>query len=238
VAITHLEFLERVHAILGPRTYLEIGVNQGHSFALARCASIGVDPEFALIVDVIGTKPACFLYQMGSDAFFEKIDPCKILGRPIDLAFLDGLHLYEFLLRDFINTEKHCKPTSMILMHDCVPTDIYMTRRAKTDPEIQKLAPDPAAWAGDVWKLIPILRKYRPDLRIHVFDPFPTGIVCVTNLDPTSTVLQDSYFRIIDEFRSAEMADDQALDKFRKTLDILQGDHFDSIAAFAGLTFF
>jgi hypothetical protein len=238
VTINHIAFLKQTHAVLRPQTYLEIGVNQGESCELAQCSSIGIDPEFRIATNIVGNKHACFLYQMGSDAFFEKFNPRQILGRAIDLAFLDGMHLYEFLLRDFINTEKSCKQTSMILMHDCVPTDIYMPRRSQTDPDIQRLAPTPEAWSGDVWKVIPILKKYRPELRIHVFDPSPTGIVCVTNLDPTSNTLEENYLRIIDEFQGVQFADAQALAEFRETLGILPGGKFNSVAAFSTITFF
>ena len=35
----YYEVLERIHSLLKPRTYVEIGVRQGHSFRLARTAS-------------------------------------------------------------------------------------------------------------------------------------------------------------------------------------------------------
>ena len=33
-------------------------------------------------------------------------------GLPIDLAIIDGMHQFEFALRDFINIEKHSSPQS------------------------------------------------------------------------------------------------------------------------------
>ncbi len=32
-------------------------------------------------------------------------------------------------------------------------------------------------WTGDVWKLIPILQRYRPDLQLTLFDAPPSGLV-------------------------------------------------------------
>ena len=39
----------------------------------------------------------------------------------VDLVFIDGLHLFEFALRDFFNAEAWCSRTSTIVLHDCVP---------------------------------------------------------------------------------------------------------------------
>jgi hypothetical protein len=58
----------------------------------------------------------------------------------------------------------------------------------------------PGAWTGDVWKVLPILKKFRPDLKVALFDCPPTGLVACTNLDPNSTVLTEAYDQIIAEF--------------------------------------
>ena len=55
------------------------------------------------------------------------------------------------------------------------------------------------AWTGDVWKILPALKKHRPDL-VAVPRLPADGLVAITNLDPASTVLADSYFQIVDEF--------------------------------------
>ena len=41
----------------------------------------------------------------------------------MDFAFIDGMHLFEFALRDFMNLERHCTPQSVIMVHDCYPTE-------------------------------------------------------------------------------------------------------------------
>jgi len=198
--LEYKEFLARLHKFLKPRSYLEIGSRTGDSLSLASCASIAIDPDFNLAPNFMGLKQFCCLYRMTSDVFFSEHDATAILGRPIDLAFLDGLHLAEFLVRDFINVERHCKRNSVIAIHDCLPLDSQMARRRETDPN--KGIRQPGWWTGDVWKVLIILKKYRPSLRVYALDAVQTGLVIVTCLDPESTVLGDNYFNITDEFRS------------------------------------
>ena len=205
--------LGRLHKLLRPATYLEIGSRKGASLALASCATIAIDPEFQLDPAFMGRKPACHLYRMGSDEFFATHDPQAIFGRRVDFAFLDGLHLAEFLLRDFLNTERHCKPNSLIALHDCMPLDLAMARRVDRVPEAEKSPRRPNWWTGDVWKVVAILKQVRPNLRIHEFDAPPTGLVIVTGLDPESTLLRGRYFDLVDEM--AAMGEAQFADPVR-----------------------
>ena len=173
------DVLARLHEVLRPRSYFEIGTLDGLTLRLARCASLAVDPQFHIHDNIAEGKPLLCLYQMRSDDFFRDYNPAGILGGPIDFAFIDGLHLSEFLLRDFLNTEKYCRRNSVIAMHDCIPTDVYMAERT---PHIgTELRPQHEGWwTGDVWKVTLILRKYRPDLFLHSLDASPTGLILVT----------------------------------------------------------
>lgn len=199
----YLVLLQSLHAALNPRSYLEIGSASGASLALASCKSIAIDPNFRLGTEFFGSKPACLLFKMGSDEFFADNDPVAIFGRPIDLAFIDGMHLAEFLLRDFINTERCSRPNSVIVMHDCLPVDTAIARRPESYGESRR---HPGWWTGDVWKVLPILAKYRPELAVYAIDAAPTGLVLITGLNPKSTILADNYFTILREIR--EMGDD------------------------------
>ncbi len=99
--------LARLHELLQPKTYVEIGTARGDTLALAACMSVAIDPHFQLSADVVGGKPACHLFQTTSDAFFSDQDLHSILGGHVEMAFLDGMHEYEFLLRDFMHVEKY-----------------------------------------------------------------------------------------------------------------------------------
>ncbi len=202
----YLSVLQRIHSVLRPKTYLEIGSRAGDLLGLAECASIAVDPEFLLGPAFAGRKPSCCLYQMTSDRFFDTCDPRTILGREIDFAFLDGMHLAEFLLRDFINTERACRKNSIVGIHDCIPVDAAITRRIAVDFAVSAASQHPHWWTGDIWKVIVILKKFRPDLAIYAIDASPTGLMLITNLDPVLGVLTNHYDTILSSFRVLDIA--------------------------------
>jgi hypothetical protein len=93
-------------------------------------------------------------------------------------------------LRDFINIEKHCSPRSTILIHDGYPlTRLTAERERRT-----------TFWSGEIWRLILLLRKYRPDLSVNVIATAPTGLGVVRRLDPASRLLEERFDEIVREF--------------------------------------
>jgi tetratricopeptide (TPR) repeat protein len=186
----YLELLSMIHSHLRPRTYVEIGVADGESIALARpeTRAIGVDPE-PKVARSLG--PHTSICAATSDDYFATHDVrAELDGLPIDLAFIDGMHRFEFALRDFINIEKHCSSQSTILIHDCYPlTPLTAGRERRT-----------TFWSGDIWRLILLLRKYRPELSVNVIATAPTGLGVVRGLDPTSRVLPKGLEEIVREF--------------------------------------
>jgi hypothetical protein len=189
-ARSYLELLGPIHARLRPRTYVEIGVAGGHSLATARpeTLALGVDPAMSIAVPV---RARTKLFPLSSDQFFRECDVrTELAGRPVDLAFIDGLHLFEQALQDFINLERYCAPRSVVLLHDCLPADRETsTRERRTD-----------FWTGDVWKIVPCLSRYRPDLFVRTLDVPPTGLTVIRNLDPSSSLLTELYDRLCEEF--------------------------------------
>jgi hypothetical protein len=186
----YMTILDRIHRHLQPRTYVEIGVETGRSLALAQtCIScVGIDPRPQLSYPIPDTAR---VFIETSDSFFAQHDLFSELGgRPVDLAFLDGMHLFAFALRDFVNIERYCTPRSTCLVHDCFPLD-ENTSGADRGTRF---------WSGDVWKLILCLKKYRPDLDMHIVAAPPTGLAVIRGLDPGSTILRDHMDRIREEF--------------------------------------
>jgi hypothetical protein len=198
---SYVDVMKRLHDVLHPASYFEIGTDAGQSLAMSACPTVAVDPKFAFadpeLMRAVLAKPALALYRMTSDAFFAQYDLTAILGRKVDLAFLDGMHRCEFLLRDFCNTERHCNRNSIIALHDCLPLEEAITARTHPDAfggSVPTLAPHRHNWwTGDVWRTALLLKRVRPDLQITALDAQPTGLVLVTNLDPDNRVLHDGY---------------------------------------------
>ena len=200
----YVDVLRALHARLQPATYFEIGTLHGQTLALAQCASVAVDPAFQITEDVHAGKPSCQLFEQTSDDFFARHDLNWLLAGPVELAFLDGMHAFAHLLRDFINTERCCRPGSTIVMHDCLPREVQMTGRPDRRDGAGRYR---GYWTGDVWKMVPLLRALRPEISLTCLDAPPTGLVACTGLDPESKVLPDAYDRILADWESLDLAD-------------------------------
>ena len=101
----YYDLLLRFHEWLLPKSYLEIGVSTGASIVLAKSptVAVGIDPNPQLLS---APRTVCKIFPVTSDDYFAVRDPCSDLeAETVDLAFIDGLHLFEQVLRDFINIE-------------------------------------------------------------------------------------------------------------------------------------
>lgn len=195
--IRYLKFLNSLHSRFIFDWYLEIGCRDGRTFAPVQGKTIAVDPNFVTDRNIIGRKPTLLVVQETSDEFFAQ-GLLRKLKAELSFSFLDGMHLFEFLLRDFMNVEANSAPQGVIAMHDCIPFSFEMTTC-----DLDNL---PAgAWTGDVWKLLVILQEYRPDLKVQVLDAAPTGLVLVHGLNPKSRVLQKNYEKIIEKFTNLDL---------------------------------
>ena len=200
------EFLAGLHATLRPRNYLEIGVGTGLSLALSRVPSIGVDPKFQVRTQI---RTDVQLARMTSDRFFARPNPLRYLqggrnpwrnlrhnraslgrirGRAtVDLGFIDGMHLFEYVLRDFMNLERYSAPSTVIVLDDMLPRNVAEAARDRSTVD----------WTGDVYKLAGVLREYRPDVIAILVDTQPTGLLVVLLPDHANTALPDHYDEII-----------------------------------------
>jgi hypothetical protein len=185
------DFLREVHRVLRPRTYFEIGVRTGTSLELSRCPSVAVDPFYRLTREL---QCDVHLVRTTADEFFAREHPFAHFDEPVvDLAFIDGMHLSEYALRDFVNTERFCHPGSVVVFDDMLPRNTLEASRS------QRLASAKKSWTGDVFKVVETLRRLRPDLVVLEIDTLPTGTLVVANLDPGSTVLRDAYDELVVE---------------------------------------
>jgi hypothetical protein len=161
------EFLQGLHARYRPRTYLETGIQKGQSLGLSRVPSIGIDPEFSITAEQLADV---HLARTTSDEFFARKDPIAHLPIPvIDLAFIDGMHLSEYALRDYLAVERFTTPASVVVFDDMLPRTVEAAARTR----LTKI------WTGDVYKAAEALRQLRPDLVVIEVDTEPTGVVVV-----------------------------------------------------------
>lgn len=191
---SNLKLLAALHGVARPRTYLEIGVRWGDSLVLAgdRTFALGIDPNPQL---KIALPRRTWLSRRTSDGFFQHYKRLARLWpwRP-ELALIDGMHLAEFVIRDFINLERIMAVGGTIVLDDTnPPRKDWATRKNIT-----------GEWTGDVWKAIPIFMRYRPDLHITTFDVQPAGLTLIRALKPNSRVLQDSYERILADLETLD----------------------------------
>jgi hypothetical protein len=189
------EVLAHIHRLRRPDTYLEIGVEYGSTLALATTVSVaaGVDPA-----DLEIEKPlpkGARLYRLKSDEFFERETPESVFGgKPVDFAFIDGMHWFEYALRDFAHVERWASKDSIVVLHDCLPVTRVAACRDRRS----------TFWVGDVWKALECLLDRRPDLVIHVVPTAPSGLVIVRRLDPSSRLLLDEADGIDARYRNAD----------------------------------
>jgi len=192
----YTEVLKWLHARLKPRAYLETGVASGKTIVLAapQTRAVGVDPQPKIAVPL---GPNVTIVPSTSDDFFARADAAELLGRrPVDLAFIDGMHHFEYALRDFAGIERLADPRGTILLHDCYPLDRQTAARERTT----------VFWSGDCWRTILALKKYRPDLAIHTLAAAPTGLALVRRLDPGSRALAERMDEIVAEFMAVDYA--------------------------------
>jgi predicted O-methyltransferase YrrM len=190
--VNYLPFLSSVHELVSPRRYLEIGVRHGTSLALTRCPAVGIDPAYSITAEISADVS---LFRTTSDEYFDRPEPLAPTGgEPFDLAFIDGMHLFEFALRDFANTERHSRPSSVVVFDDVLPRSVDEAARERHTK----------AWTGDVYPVIEVLARYRPEVATILVDTLPTGLMLVVGLDPDDTVLADNYAEIMERHRHAD----------------------------------
>lgn len=183
------DLLQRLHEILQPRSYLEIGVETGATLSFAKAAerAVGIDPDASKLQREL--VPACArVFSVPSDEFFAQHERQEIFGEHrLDLALIDGMHLFEYALRDFINVEAWSQHNGVIVLHDCVPLFPLTASRERRSN----------LWVGDVWKVVSILREYRPELSVKIVMTAPSGLCIVRGLNPASRVLHDRLDEIV-----------------------------------------
>jgi len=201
----YLDALSVIHAAVRPTGYLEIGVRHGASLALARCAAIGIDPEPELRLTL---SPSTRVVRATSDEFFGSMSGA--IDFRIDLVFIDGLHLFECALRDFIAVERLSHRNTVVVIDDVLPNHPRQALRQRQT----------RVWMGDVWRLKACLESWRPDLRLTLLDTAPGGALVVTSLDPRARQLSDNYEAILIEPSARQQSVPEDVLERRHAIDV------------------
>ena len=129
-------------------SYLEIGVS------IADKCFNKIDIETKVGVDPDPTAKAT--YVKTSDDFFSDND------EKFDLIFIDGLHHYEQVEKDIINSLDALNPKGYIICHDMNP--------AKDSHQVVPRLNGQSIWNGDCWKAWIALRRKRSDINMCVIN--------------------------------------------------------------------
>ena len=144
------------------KNYLEIGCDKNQLFSKVNINNkIGVDP-------VSGGN-----VRKTSDDFF------KENKSSFDIVFIDGLHTYEQVKRDILNSVNFLLDEGIILVHDCMPDSLG--KQAVPRYKMQ--------WNGNVWKAIVDLRQ-QENLEIYTCE-IDQGIGIVRKKKNTSILKLD-----------------------------------------------
>jgi len=121
------ELINKVIVKKNYKTYLEIGCDENQNFnEIDVCEKIGVDPKKGGNV------------KKTSDKFFQ------INKKNFDCIFIDGLHTYEQVKNDVLNSINVLNENGIIFLHDCLPKSYFH----------QAVPRSRNTWNGDVWKII------------------------------------------------------------------------------------
>lgn len=178
--MSHLEVINKIIGKKGYKTYLEIGLKDGHCFFNVKAPrKAGVEPEISYLLalnNVVsrelqklnGGVPDTeiiipVIYKMTSDEFFKK-------NRDFfDIIFIDGLHTRKQVYRDIENSLKVLNEGGLILVHDTNPMN-----KIVANPN----APIVAEWSGDVWRAIVELQCNEDNINLFTLD-IPFGLTVI-----------------------------------------------------------
>ena len=166
----YVQMLRALHAWKKPKTYLEICKGHNITLELSMCRTIAVGHPNLSAAAIEKIKNIEFhSFQMDSISFFENAALLNLYREKIDLAFIDGAHICETALSEFLHIEKIARHDAVIVLHDCLPLEVGITGRDAT-----RAAPrNPKRrdwWLGDVWRTALYLKRHRPDLGSGLID--------------------------------------------------------------------
>jgi len=167
------ERLNKIGKILRAKKYLEIGVQQGLTFAKIDLPfKVAVDPLFRFDYKKMSNQETLF-FEKPSDSFFLN----DLKDEKFDLIFLDGLHTYEQTLRDFIFSLTRSHDNTVWLIDDVAPSGYLAACANNTINKIARKTFGQPSWMGDVFKLVYTIHDFFPQYNYLTFPEHAQTIV-------------------------------------------------------------
>lgn len=156
--------------------YLEIGLRKGKTFEKVRARKrVGIDPDPQFNLDWL--PRGIRVFRGTSDEYFKE-HPAEA---DFDAIFIDGLHTYEQVTRDILNSFDRIAPNGVIIIDDCWPRNEAGANpqgKAETLPSIVG-GESESGWWGDVWKIMPWLTSEMGIQGIHLIGERGSAVLVV-----------------------------------------------------------
>lgn len=167
--------------------YLEIGVDQGHTFDNIKNVSVkhGVDPYGA---------SENITHRMSSQMFFSMNS--RFWKQKYDIIFIDAIHLYEFVEHEIKESLKILEDDGFIVLHDTCPQNelrqlvieedfrnilndvISSEEKSRMKWHENTAKNDPIGYNGDVWKNVAYYMRKKD------FTVFSIPSACISIISP------------------------------------------------------
>lgn len=217
------DFAPRLVWGLGAPSFLVLGGRDGGPLRGVACPTVLVDALFAPtdVDTLLNGRARTSFVRKTTDAFFADGDCAALLPGGAGVTLIDGVSVFEAALRDFAGAEAHAAPGGVILISGCFPATPRQAMRVRTVARPGDEPDDMAAlWLGDVWKLLALLGRFRPDLRLRWADTPPGGLLIVDQLNPADRTLSAQYDAIVAEFMRYSL-DEAAIDRMRLSVPMI-----------------
>lgn len=130
------------------KTYLELGIFDNTNFN-------GIIAKQKTSVDMNGRA----IFTGTTDEYFKQLDESQIF----DVIFIDANHDYDYVLKDFNNSIKHCK--EWLVLHDMIPPSFFHTHHSQ---------------CSDSYRILYYIIKERPDITFYTLkDPIYCGLTFI-----------------------------------------------------------
>ena len=206
-------------------SYLEIGVDHGQTFgALSAAHKTAVDPDFKFTPP--DSTANVEFHRATSDEYFANLCP---IGRYFDVVYIDGLHIFEQVLRDLLNAVLRLTPGGVIIIDDIVPAS-YQSAMPLINEAFQvrdRLALDHPSlrndntWMGDVYKLAFFIETFMQQLSYATVQENHGQLIVWSSVRPVPALIPRS-MRDIATLEFADTVLHRSVFQIRPIQDIVQ----------------